>query len=442
MKLTPILSVLLWLSIGTLQSTANEARDEESNEVWSHELHKRLEKIKSFSRLHRHGSSVSLEPRDCSLTKFLEITEIPYGQSGNQLIGFTHALWVADKTESTLVIPTYMEDMLRPFKLHGLRSMHCFVDNSVYQHHKSTKGDSIKTVEIESEDSFFLTNILGGGIHAGNYPKGTFPPLDSKLVDEMSLHFLDVFSTLWGHIKPVVMSETLRILRTKVSTNFKYTAVHKRGLDGGCSKIFLGNFDEADAQAISSQIPLESADWKSLHSSALCEMNAGFISDIMKLNHREMAVKSVDSDTSEPVFLAWDGKGSIESYKNSNAQVVLSSEFSQQHDQSELKASGIIKTSDLLKFVDLFIAVNADFFVLNPRSTFSFEIYTIRAILGLQSVPLPPTKDLYMLSVADYKKKSTAGAEGWDGLWVNWASISKARLAAINPLNIIHHGNN
>lgn len=442
MRLIALLLGALGLSLWSRSTIADEEREADLNEVWSHELHKRLEKIKSFSRLHRHGSGMSLEARDCSMEKFVVITEFPYGQSGNQLIGFTHALWVAERTDSVLVVPDYMEEMLRPFHLHGLRSMHCFVESTVYHHHKSTKGDAIKTLEIESEDAFWLTNILGAGIHAGNYPKGTFPPLDSKLVDEVSLHFLDVFSTLWGHIKPVVLSETLRVLRTKISDNFKYTAVHKRGLDGGCSKIFSENFDEADAQAISSQIPLDSADWKSMQGNAFCEMNAGFISDLMKLNHREMAVKSTDSDTSEPVFLAWDGRGNIDSYKNSNAELVLSSEFSAQHDKTELKESGIMDTSTLLKFVDLFIAVNADFFVLNPRSTFSFEIHAIRVILGLQSVPLPPTKDLYMLSSADYKKKSAAGAEGWNGLWVNWVSLDDARRASVDPLNIINHGNN
>ena len=416
------------------------SEDTNSHQEITHEIHKRLEKIKAFSHLHRHASKIGRDGRDCPMNSFVVITEFPFGQSGNQLIGFTHALWVAEKINSTLVVPEYMQELLNPFHLHGLSAQYCFVNEVIYHHHNSLKKDSIKTWEIESEDAFFLPNILGTGLHAKNYPDGMFPPLDAKLVDEMSMHFLDVFTSLWGHLKPVIVSEALRVLKNKLNSgNLKYTAVHKRSLDGGCNKIFSENFDDTDASMISSQIPLDSADWKASKSTAFCEMSATFVSDVMKLNNREMALKS--GDAGEPVFLAWDGQGSIDSYRSANTALILSAEFTAQHDKDEIKKFGLGDSKNLLKFVDLLIAINSDLFVLNPRSTFSFAIHAIRVVLGLQSVPLPPNKDVFMLSTAAYKAKASAGAPGWNGLWVNWDSLAGARKRAVDPLTLIHNGN-
>ena len=428
---------LIW-SISILTTLCHS--EDNSHELWSHELHKRLEKIKSFSRLHRYASEVTRDALSCPMDAFVVITEFPWGQSGNQLIALTHGLWVAEKLNSTFVVPDYMQEHLKSFHMQGLHSHYCFVDSVIYHHHTSTEK-KIKTWEIESEDAFFLPNILGTGLHANNYPKGTFPPLDSKLVDEMSLHFLDVFAMLWGHLKPVVISETLRLLRTKLGAgNFKYTAVHKRNLDGACNQLFSENFDDTDASMISSQIPLDSADWKSSKGGSFCEMSATFVSDVMKLNNREMALKT--GVQGQPVFLAWDGQGSIDSYKSAQSEFMISSEFSAQHDKQEIQKAGLADSKNLLKFVDLFIAMNADLFVLNPRSTFSFEIQAIRVILGLESVPLPPNKDLFMLSAAQYKKRSAAGNNGWDGLWVNWNSLTASHKRATDPLALLSNGNN
>ena len=51
---------------------------------------------------------------------------------------------------------------------------------------------------------------------------------------------------------------------------------------------------------------------------------------------------------------------------------------------------------DEIKFLDMLIAMNADFFIMNPHSSYSFEIYVIRTILGLQSVPIMNNEDFYM----------------------------------------------
>ena len=60
-------------------------------------LHTRQEKIKAFPRLHRSVLATSHEARRCPTDSFVLITEFQYGQAGNQLVEFTHGLWLADK---------------------------------------------------------------------------------------------------------------------------------------------------------------------------------------------------------------------------------------------------------------------------------------------------------------------------------------------------------
>ena len=44
----------------------------------------------------------------------------------------------------------------------------------------------------------------------------------------------------------------------------------------------------------------------------------------------------------------------------------------------------------------MLVAMMSQLFVLNPRSTFSWEIFVVRECLGLPSLPVLRTKDLYV----------------------------------------------
>ena len=74
------------------------------------------------------------------------------------------------------------------------------------------------------------------------------------------------------------------------------------------------------------------------------------------------------------------------------------------------------------RFLDMFIAINSEFFVMNPMSTFSLEIYIIRLCLSLRSVPVIKNNDFYMRKVPDEIK-----SENRDGLWVSWLSVIDAK---------------
>ena len=73
-----------------------------------------------------------------------------------------------------------------------------------------------------------------------------------------------------------------------------------------------------------------------------------------------------------------------------------------------------------MKFVDMFIAIHGDFFILNPRSTFSWEIYLIRICLGLESVPIVRNNDVYFRKVPDDLIASNRP------LWASWTSVIDA----------------
>ena len=78
------------------------------------------------------------------------------------------------------------------------------------------------------------------------------------------------------------------------------------------------------------------------------------------------------------------------------------------------------------KFLEMFMAIHSDFFIMNPRSTFSFEVFVIRTCLGLESVPVMKDKDFYVKASDSISLK--------DPLWVTFGSIERAVLHLYNAM--------
>ena len=70
------------------------------------------------------------------------------------------------------------------------------------------------------------------------------------------------------------------------------------------------------------------------------------------------------------------------------------------------------------KFLNLFLAIHGDFFVLNPQSTFSWQVYVVRCILGLESVPV--------LKNNGYLVKADIFQHRKEGLVVTWLQIAES----------------
>ena len=63
---------------------------------------------------------------DCSSTRYTFISEFAYGRSGNNLIEFTHTLWLSALLNRTLAVPDWMIPVLEPFSTQLLQSRYCY----------------------------------------------------------------------------------------------------------------------------------------------------------------------------------------------------------------------------------------------------------------------------------------------------------------------------
>ncbi len=98
------------------------------------------------------SSSSSADKKRCSNDRFVSITEYPFGNSGNNLIEFTHGLWVAEKLGATLVVPNWISNIFFPFNTSILEANFCYTLEDV-------KRDNKTFFEVTSEESFFIHKL-------------------------------------------------------------------------------------------------------------------------------------------------------------------------------------------------------------------------------------------------------------------------------------------
>ena len=73
------------------------------------------------------------------------------------------------------------------------------------------------------------------------------------------------------------------------------------------------------------------------------------------------------------------------------------------------------------KFLDLFLSIHGQFFLQNPRSSFSWQVFVVRVGLGLgvnYTVPVLVNNDLFVREASE--------VEGKRGLFVGWRSVQEA----------------
>jgi hypothetical protein len=145
---------------------------------------------------------------------------------------------------------------------------------------------------------------------------------------------------------------------------------------------------------------MDAPEWKAnlFVSHPICDMTARFASAILSMHNR----------TTNRLFVAFDGHGSIDDYVSINATIVRGAEF----------ANVLENFRKETKFLEMFLAIHGEFFIMNPRSTFSFEVFVIRTVLNLVSVPVLKNHDFYV------KNPSTIDIK--NPLWVTFTSIETA----------------
>jgi hypothetical protein len=175
---------------------------------------------------------------------------------------------------------------------------------------------------------------------------------------------------------------------------------------GGCSKIMGAKTSKSDYSPL--ELPMLDTAWNNnlVRNHPLCDMTGSFINNTIKMHRLTM----------NKLFISFDGRGDVRDLSSMGAV------FSSILDTS--KNSYLMAVDK--KFLDMFLAMNSHFFVLNPRSTFSWQVYLIRLCLGLESVPILKNKDVYTSDEQDYG--------GVKGLWVSWSSVVEAYNEIVKTL--------
>ena len=416
--------------IGTLilvQSSAHPLRKLVSEEI-EDKAHLRETICDRLTRLRQIATKLgSHSHRICNASSsYVLITEYQFGNSGNQYVELTHALWMADQLNATLVIPKYMTPILKPFNLAILHSSFCFLQEHEYIALPTSSSNERVIFELESEDSFFFWKIFDGAPidRPDRKPNKALPPLSKNIVHNISKHYLKVFACLWSSPRAAILDEALHIISKRMNNKLNYTAVHKRSMEGGCSKLLFEEttLDDFDPQ----QLPMNRSEWNNnlQQSHPICEFPMNFIKNTIELNLDKKSKKKQQ----HPIFIAWDGRGNIDEYLSSIPPAIFSSDIVSTSHSTLSDNQG----KEWRKFVDMMVSMHGTLFILNPRSTFSWAIYIVRVMLDLKSVPVMKSKDIYCTrkSIYENRKNETIG---YDGLWVSWTSVQEA----MNEINNI-----
>jgi hypothetical protein len=337
--------------------------------------------------LHRFVASHTKRNETCPTDRYVIITEYQFGRTGNNMIEFTHGLWVSEKLSATLIAPIWMNDLFTPFDTTLLQSHFCYTM-------KDKVPAGTKKFEITSEDSFFAYKLF----QDPEYSK-LLPSMSEETINDLSLHFLTVYSALWSFPDRKILQAAEYIISKHLDANFDYGVVHKRQLEGGCSKLLSTNTKLADYSPM--QLPMKHVEWSNniIQSHPLCEMTYDFVRSTLQMHQRNHS----------KLYVAFDGRGQVNDY------VTYHSIFSNILDNT-------LHASVDRKSVDMLLAMHSGLFVMNPRSTFSWQIYLIRIVMALPSVPTIKNNDLYL------QRNPEDLVAQKRGLWVSWWSTASALL--------------
>lgn len=308
------------------------------------------------------------------------------GRFNNNLIQMAHGLWVANVWNASLILPPSMRTILHYFDIRPLKKIFCFEfsDDPV----ADTSG---RTHTISADDSFDLKNCIVS--HKGLCEDLDLPRYNQRLVLQVSNHFVQFYGALWAYPTRLVKDSVVSFVEKQFG-DFKYSSLHKRSLEGNCAKLLNGSILLSDFPP--TQLAMDDASWRGNLSQThpLCSMPPSFVVNTLKLNGR--------SPNKGRIFVAFDGQNECEGLKSLGAvftRPLLSN-----------------TTSDaLLEYVDMGVAIHGDFFILNPRSTYSWTIFVVRAALGLTSVPVLPDHDFYLRGPFEAFSRMP---------WVGWRSVA------------------
>ena len=226
--------------------------------------------------------------------------------------------------------------------------------------------------------------------------------LEGSLLRDLASHFIRVYAAMWTLPIPQITTTAEMIIQTYLSNDLNYTSLHKRSLEGGCSKVLADSTSMTDFDAV--ELPMSHHDWKAnlRNNHPICDMTYEFVRDTLLMHGRQCC---------SSLFIAFDGRGDIEKFIAGNATIIRGAAFK----------NLISEFKDGTKFLEMYLAMNSGFFIMNPRSTFSFEVFVIRTILGMESVPVLKSHDFFVKNPGEISRDNP--------LWVTFTSIEETVLA-------------
>lgn len=321
------------------------------------------------------------------------------GNTCNNMVSLTNALWLATTLNSTLILPKYMGKIFQEFNITTLRSSFCF--RTIEQHTHESKGRSSRlqySRTVTGPESFFMFSMF-------NSPKfkHQLPKFDQKTMMEMSYHYVRVYAALWSSPLEGMLLASKHMIKHHLNNSLDYTTVHKRSMEGMCDE-FLNGIAISDYSE--RELPMKNPEWRNKQKkNPICVMSPSFINDTISMHGRQ----------DNKVLISFDGRGDIKPWTDLGHVLT-----------TVLDKSGANFTVPKI-FLDAFLAMNGGFFVLNPRSTFSWQIFIVREILGLHSVPLLTNNDYLIMLKAEYKREKRTG------FVVTWLQIAEsARLTRLS----------
>lgn len=333
------------------------------------------------------------------LTLIFMLKHMILGNTCNNVVSFTNALWLATTLNSTLIAPRYMYKIFQEFNLSTLHSSFCF--QTIDQYNAHSKKHSLRSYylrTVSGAESFFLFKIFENPKF-----KHQLPLFDQNTMIEMSRHYVRVYAAFWSSPLRGILPASEHLIKNHLDDSLTYTTVHKRSMEGACNEAIAGT---AITDYSDEELPMKNLEWNLMPKlNPICDMSPSFVNDTVTMHGRQ----------NNKVFISFDGRGDIKPMTDLGH--VISKVLDQESDYKTVPR----------KYLDAFLAIHGGLFILNPRSTFSWQIYIVREILGLQSVPILKNNDYLVMDQVEYRREKRTG------LVVSWTQIAdsarRARLA-------------
>ena len=270
-------------------------------------------------------------------------------------------------------------------------------------------GRNDDRIELDSKDLFFWGHSGSLAMRMRKFPELYEGSEDHATVlkaerDYYTRHYVAILCALWSHVSPSVIDGALVLLRELARSGeeeekdarrpewealLEYSAAHQRGLDGECDAIMKSNADwERDFPRLYNNDTTCKGEWcqRRHRQTLLCDMPPGFLRGVCDQESPDSNTFYLASEAA-PLYKLPNLRGEEE-----KLHFVAGWDLRRRLGLVEGLSAQEISCMDLLLCV-----LGTGVFIGNPRSTFSFQITTLRAVLGQRSVPRVRNHDLYFL---------------------------------------------